>query len=138
MQISSGRSKIDYEKIKDEDRLNEILENWKGNPYNISSAPISDLSIASELAECGAISDRSYIDYCGSISPRRTIHVQSQINPTQYRGLSPEYRDHIISDVKRKLAESISESVVHQVSFRENMSYDGTITIEAEIDLDRF
>jgi hypothetical protein len=138
MAISSGRSKIDYEKIDEEDRLRDFIEHSIGAQYDISSAPIGDLTIASDLADCGVISDRSFLDYCGSISPRRTIQVQSQISPVQYMGLSPEYRKRIIEDAKRKLAESISESIVHQVSFRENMSYDGTITIEAEIDLDRF
>lgn len=141
MPISSGRSKIDYEKIDEEDRYKEFFEDWKdlGLSGNISSAPIGDLSIASDLVDSGVISDRSYIANSGSLSPRRTtIRSQAQVSPMQYKGLSNEYRDHIISDVKRKLAESISESIASQVSFRENMSYDGTITIEAELDMDRF
>lgn len=137
--ISKGRSKIEYEKIKEEDILSKFVEQLTGRPYDISSSPYRDLAVLpKDLLEMGpyAISDNANAGTW--YNPSRTIRAQSKISPLQYRGLPPEYIDHIISDVKRKLVESISESIAQQVIFREDMSYDGTITIEANIDLDRF
>lgn len=138
MPVSSGRSKIDYEKIDEEDRLKEFVEQLKGVPYDLSSAPSSDLAVPKDLLDSCVISQGSYIDHCGIQRPQRTIKVQAQISPVQYRGMTNEHIDFLISDVKRKLAESISESFAQHVRFHENMSYDGTITILAELDMDTF